>query len=313
VKRAGKVKWGELHVGILVLLALIFALYASFRGAGTSIFKPKTNYVCYFKDLNGLVVGAPVWLAGVEVGSVSGIDFLDSPRAGGKPLKVSFQIRSSLDYIITQGTYVEISTIGLLGDKYLRLNPGPHTAERIQAGSVIESRGISGLDGALANAPELTSRIDNILTSLENLIVSVDTGSGTLNRLIKDPELADQLNLLLTKSEKLMTTLERSASTLTNDISTIRADFHSVSEQLLEGEGTIAALLKDPAPFEHLVSSTARLDTLMQRVAMGDGTAGQLINDQALYEELADLIARANALVKDISDNPKRYLKFSIF
>ncbi len=313
MKRAGKVKWGELKVGIIVALAIAAMLYASFKGGGTSIFEQKNDYLCYFSDLDGLAIGSPVWLAGVEVGNVNKISFLKEQVEPGKNIEVHLRVKESVTYLITPGTVAQISTIGLLGDKYAQLLPGPSSDSPLPDGSVIPTRGRAGLAGAIQELPETIDRINSLLASIERVLVSVDTAGGTIPMLIKDRKLAERVSSLVDRSSSLVATLDRNAASLTRNVGTIADDFHALSEELLEGQGTLGQLLRDPAPFDNIVSTTALLDTLLRKVDSGEGTAGQLVNDQELYDNIKDLMARMNNLIQDLTDNPQRYFKFSIF
>lgn len=313
MKRAGKVKWGELKVGILIFIGIMFMLYASFRGGGTSIFESKNDYISYFEDLDGLADGSPVWLAGVEVGNVYSVVFLKDQVEPGKNIEVKMRIKGAVGYLITPGTTSQIATIGLLGDKYVRIIPGPPSDNPLGDGSVIPSVRAAGLAGAMEGLPETIDRVNRMLEHMENLAADIDTGSSTLSRLIKDPELADKVVRLIDRSSALMADLESSASSMTADFKSITSDFHALSEELVNGQGTIGKLLKDPEPFDNIVSATAHLDTLLTKIDSGEGTAGQLVHDQELYENLKNLMARMNTLTKDLMDNPKKYFKFSVF
>ena len=77
MKKSTSVKWGNLKVGILITVAVVALFWASLSGGGTSIFDSKSNFVCYFKNVNGMVKGSPVWMSGVEVGNVKSISFVN--------------------------------------------------------------------------------------------------------------------------------------------------------------------------------------------------------------------------------------------
>lgn len=313
MKRAGKVKWGEMKVGILIFIAIVFMFYASFKGGGTSIFEPKVTYYAFFENLDGLAEGSPVWLAGVEVGSVSGIEFLDEKLTDEKTLKIEMTVRDAVSYLITPGTEVELGTIGLLGDKYVRVIPGPPSEVPLPDGAIITSRGTAGLAAAMEQLPETAERVNRILAHFESVMTQVDTGSGTLAMLVDNRELAENVAGLVEKSNRLMETLELGTTSLTRDIRLIQEDFHSLATEMLKGQGTIGKLMRDPEPFNNLVSATAHLDSILAKVDAGEGTAGQVVNDQDLYTDLLNLMTRMNTLVKDIQENPKKYFKFSIF
>jgi phospholipid/cholesterol/gamma-HCH transport system substrate-binding protein len=52
---------------------------------------------------------------------------------------------------------------------------------------------------------------------------------------------------------------------------------------------------------------------VMNKVNQGEGSLGLLINDKKLYKELEHSSAALNTLIRDIQENPKRYLQFSVF
>jgi phospholipid/cholesterol/gamma-HCH transport system substrate-binding protein len=60
-------------------------------------------------------------------------------------------------------------------------------------------------------------------------------------------------------------------------------------------------------------SSSARIDSILAKLNRGEGTAGAMINDDSLYQELTTVMTRVENLLVDISKNPKKYFKFSVF
>ena len=68
-----QLKWSELKVGLTVLVACITLGVLIFLMSGTGgLFTTKIELKSYFDDANGLRVGAPVRLAGVDIGNVDG-------------------------------------------------------------------------------------------------------------------------------------------------------------------------------------------------------------------------------------------------
>jgi phospholipid/cholesterol/gamma-HCH transport system substrate-binding protein len=80
MKRSDNIAWSQLKVGIFIICALIFlAGGIIIMGKQTNLFSPKGKLSVIMTDVAGLKVGAPVWLAGVEVGVVNKIRF-ERPR-----------------------------------------------------------------------------------------------------------------------------------------------------------------------------------------------------------------------------------------
>ncbi|MDH3936291.1 MAG: MCE family protein, partial [candidate division Zixibacteria bacterium] len=117
MKRSSSTKWGSLKVGAVLVVAIAAALWASLTGGGTSIFDPKSDFLCYFANVNGLVKGSPVWMSGVEIGNVRRVTFvnIDSLRQ----VEVTCKVKSSVWDMITDNARVQLGSIGFLGDKYL--------------------------------------------------------------------------------------------------------------------------------------------------------------------------------------------------
>ena len=109
----------EILVGTGVLLAAIgFLFYASQIAGGSSSRGGLNDYSASFRSVEGVSVGTDVRLAGVKVGSVTGLE-LDP---------VTFRARADLtvrDTIeLPDDTAVVISSEGLLGGSFVELLPG---------------------------------------------------------------------------------------------------------------------------------------------------------------------------------------------
>src|SRR5262249_62164081 len=78
---------------------------------------------------------------------------------------------------------------------------------------------------------------------------------------------------------------------------------------------------------DRLDYTTSRADTLITRLSVAadrfaslaekadsdSSTGGRLLRDRGLYDQVHSTVRELNALVKDIKDNPHKYLKFSLF
>jgi phospholipid/cholesterol/gamma-HCH transport system substrate-binding protein len=104
-------------VGIFVVLGLAAMTYLSVRLGDVEIFGSK-GYMVYaeFDSVSGLREGAAVEMAGVEIGKIDKIrlkDFMSLVEMNIKP-----------DVKIPYDTIASIRTSGLIGEKFIKLNPG---------------------------------------------------------------------------------------------------------------------------------------------------------------------------------------------
>jgi len=105
-------------VGLFVLAGLAAVAYLSLSIGGVSYSGPKGFIlVANFDEIGGLKVRAPVVVSGVKVGEVASIGLADDYRA-----KVTFTLDPSLK--LSRDTSASIVTSGVLGDRYVSLQPG---------------------------------------------------------------------------------------------------------------------------------------------------------------------------------------------
>lgn len=122
---------GEVVAGGAVLaVAAGFLIYASQFG-GFSGGSGGADYTASFRSAEGVQVGTDVRLAGVKVGSVTGLQLDPATFRADASLAVDE------DVILPEDTAVIISSEGLLGGSFVELLPGG-SAFNLEPGSEIE-------------------------------------------------------------------------------------------------------------------------------------------------------------------------------
>ncbi len=108
----------DLVVGLFVLVGLGALAYLSLQVGGLEFgSQEKIVLRATFDDIGGLSARAPVRVAGVKIGQVSGISLDDDLRA-----TVSMEIETGLDLSIDSSA--AIRTAGLLGDQFIAVELG---------------------------------------------------------------------------------------------------------------------------------------------------------------------------------------------
>ena len=311
MKRSIHVKWGNLRVGILLMLALAALIWASFSGSGTSIFDAKAKFVCYFRNVSGLLMGSPVWMSGVEVGNVSSVEFvnLDSLRQ----VKVVCRVKESIWPMLTDNATVQIGTIGFLGDKYVEIVPGSSDRPQIKEMDVVATRDVGDASAMFKEGEKAANELRRLAGNLDTLMGRMNRGEGTLGKMARDTALYVNLTKLVASLGELATKLSKNQERLFAAIEQTSSALSDVSGRLSQKQGTFGKIIDDPALYNNLSSTLAHLDSISAKMNRGEGSAGLLVNDTALYAKTVDLLARVNNLVADIQSNPRKYFKFSVF
>jgi phospholipid/cholesterol/gamma-HCH transport system substrate-binding protein len=167
-----------------------------FSGAISNLFQQKFNLVIRITEVGGLRVGAPVWMQGLTVGSVSGMDF------NGKNILIRISIGNKYHQYLYKNAYAEVKAIGLLGSKYVELFRGTE-----DHGIIITEQTLRGqLVDPLRNIDENFNTTIKELSSTFNKITS---GKGMTGTLVNDSSFSSEveqtivnINLLLEELRK---------------------------------------------------------------------------------------------------------------
>ena len=143
----------EIKTGILVVLscALLFVGLWLAGSSSTSIGTQK-NYKVRFRNLALLPGKAKVAYGGVAVGQISRVHRLSPAAEDGTVAEADIEIDPSV--VLRQGDRVVITSQGIIGEKYLDIEPGPEDAPVLEEEGVLVG-GFGGFGGVLANAEDL--------------------------------------------------------------------------------------------------------------------------------------------------------------
>ncbi len=309
--RTTVIKWGNLKVGALIVFAIAVLFWVSFSGGGTSIFDSKGKFVVYFKNVNGLVAGAPVWMSGVEVGNVKSIQFVN--ESAERQVKLVCRLKKSVWYMLTEDTKVQLGTIGFLGDKYVEVIPGTKGKPVIADMAELRVVDAGEASAVFKAAEEAAKEAGSVISNLDSLLSRMNRGEGTLGKVATGDELYKNMTALLTSLTDLSIKLQNNQEKITNALETTATSIASLTTKVDSNTGTVGRLFNDPALYDHLEATSAKFDSILGRINRSDGSLGMIINDSAMYVEMVSLLSRVNNLITDMENDPKKYFKFSLF
>ena len=111
--------------GIILVFVIIFTI-----GKSKGFAQPKFQIEVVFNHVGGLIEGAPVQLAGVNVGTVSNIRFLDK-KIEGRRVKVIVSIFNRYKKQLGQDVRFSIKTEGILGEKLVEVDYYEENSNRL--------------------------------------------------------------------------------------------------------------------------------------------------------------------------------------
>jgi phospholipid/cholesterol/gamma-HCH transport system substrate-binding protein len=174
------------RVGALIAGGLAIICFAIFSiGHGDRIFHHTDSIETHFHRINGLQTGAPVALLGVNIGAVNSITFPTDPHANYVVVKL-WIVDKDLPRVRSDSV-AQISTMGLLGDKYIEISGGNPDSAALAPNQILAAEDPIDLQAVLqkAGSTDLIDNVIDIAQSLKSILESIDKGHGILAELIK--------------------------------------------------------------------------------------------------------------------------------
>jgi len=296
---------------MLLLFGFALLLWASFTGTGFTVFKKSEPLVAYFPSVSGMITGSPVWMSGLEVGHVSGVDFAE--RDGQVLIKVDFLVTRKNFDMITSTAHVAVGTMGLMGDKYLDIHLGGPGGEPVNPGDELQAISAADMTTAFAGAPEMMEQITGSLGQLTSILERINRGEGFLGGLTRDSKTSENMDALVVSARKLIDDLNATQKELTATLNETAERVNTLASAVEDGGGSLGRLIHDSTLYVNLTSLTARADQVFKSLDEGEGSLGKLAADDEMYEDVRMLLSDIQALINDIRLNPKKYFKVSVF
>lgn len=324
--RVQSLEWkvGGLILASVALLVVFLVLLGDFRC------ERRTSIQADFPTSADLKVGAPVKITGVTVGKVTRVDLWGGrpdPSRENRPVgvRVTMSLNADAAGMLRQDAQFRLTTLGILGEKYVEISPGSLDAPPPPADSIFVGKGPMNIDAVGSTAGDLVGDIatflhenrDNLRESIDNirqvsaLAVEILTEarpvlSQTLSRLDRvsaglaegtrdGVEVAETIRAV----RELARNLDRGVAPV---LSALPGTIQEVQHLAADGGKTareIAALVETARP--ELLALFAQVRGIADRVAQGKGTIGGLLSEREIYDDLV-------ALIKDIKRRPWRLL-----
>ncbi|GAB6183828.1 MlaD family protein [Thermodesulfovibrio hydrogeniphilus] len=313
--RKKQLRWASLKVGIVITVTLLIIFFViMFSGGIESLFRERVSFNIYISDVRGLRSGAPVMVAGFDVGEVKKITL---SREHGIVVKVLVN-KDVIPYLKADAK-ARIQSLGLLGDKYVEISPG----EAQQ--SFDPSKGMYGepqteIKDIVATVSSTLSNVEKFIKKLDKFIAKIDESQGTFSKLLSDPALYNNLNSAVAELKETLKEIRYgSLGMLARDkdfyerLSNSLKNFENASNKIASSEGSLGKLINEPTLYENLLSSSQKLDAILKEIETSEGTLALLIKDKNTAEDLRQSIREIKELIEEIKKNPKKFFKFSVF
>lgn len=319
----------DFSVGFVVFLATMLAISGLlFVETGWRILSQKAEYRVRLPSASGLRTGTKVYLSGIEVGSVKEIYLPDD--LGIAEVEVRLGIQGRYRDRIREGSYAWLQTEGLLGDAAIHVRPGAAGSEPLEPGEIIPYKARPLVDELVGE--QISSGTADLLRQTVDLMQKLNSGEGTIGRLVKDPALYENLTELAKSMDAATRELvrvadefdgvlrevrdqrgllgklllsEEYARTFTESLSDARdvlGNLREITSGLQDGRGAAGSVLA------RLDRAMGSLESILAKIERGEGSLGILVNDPSLAASLRDVFlgVQESGLVQSLVRNAER-------
>src|SRR6185437_8469296 len=235
-----EVKWSQLKVGVIVLVAsivLVTLLFLMTSASGLGLFSHKMTVFSYFENSAGLKEGAAVNLEGVTVGTVKSIAVVNSPDRKLTPVKVVMKLDEKYGSNLKKDSKASLTTVGVLGDTVVDINSQFAVGPPLQDGDELKTLETPSITDVVKASQGTIESLNVILSKMNVIVDNLQSGKGSVGQFINNPELYNKANATV-------------------------AELLTLEKNLNAGRGSIGKLMTDDTLYNRLNDAQERSSIL---------------------------------------------------
>ena len=324
----------EALVGVVIVAAIVIAAAGTLWLQGASFGGNYRDMEAVLFEAGMIRKGNPVKVRGVEVGQIEKI----AVDPSGEVVRLSFSIRE--DVVLPPDPVMVLSPESMFGDWQAEIHsrgdfPRAVYAETGEA-DVLPGYALPDISKLTASADEIAASL-TVLTERVGIAVSDETARNIASMIANIENVTDRLSEMVNQQARSFTEVTDGVLRTATEIGEAAGEARVVISRMdsifsrpevnsaVEDLGTIAANLRDLS--EELGGTNQEIRDMIVKVddtfsrAQGiltgiedsEGTVSRLIEDPTMATEIEEMVVELKSLLQDIKENPRRYVRLSIF
>jgi phospholipid/cholesterol/gamma-HCH transport system substrate-binding protein len=293
----------ETKVGAFFVASIFVVGWLIFKTEKITVFDktPKRVFSAEFSHAAGLPKQGKVRIAGGEGGKVIEI------RRAGNTAVVSFSVHESVP--VYANAVASLANIGILGEKYIDLNPGHSDRGALETGARLASVTALGMDTIMEG-------IGAIAADLRGITFALNESIGGEGGRMKLDEIMDNLRTLTAEfravAQENHGALNRTMANIEGLSGDLRERLPVLAKQFGDIAGSLDALLNQGGPeitglakdvrklAAGFQTASENLGAITDRINKGEGTIGKLLTDETTVAKLNEAVGGINDLLSGL-------------
>jgi phospholipid/cholesterol/gamma-HCH transport system substrate-binding protein len=177
--------------------AALFVITVFVIGKQKNLFDPVFKLTTTFHSVSGLQVGSNIRFSGINVGTVDNITIINDTT-----VQVDMLIKQSVRQFIKADCEAGIGSSGIIGDRVLIITQGSNDAPLPKDGAHIVSSEPVETDAIMASVKVTADNAAIISNQVSEILTKINSGNGTLGRLLEDSTMAENINQTIVSLRK---------------------------------------------------------------------------------------------------------------
>jgi phospholipid/cholesterol/gamma-HCH transport system substrate-binding protein len=192
------------------------------------------------------------------------------------PVEVTMRVVTKYGFSLRKDSQTLLSTAGVLGETLINIDSSSAKGAPAVDGDVLPSGEVKGYEDVMVAANSSLQNMDVLIKRMDRIVAFVESGQGSVGKLLYDPSLYNRVN------------------------STV-ADFQKLVAEISNGQGSLGKLIADDELYQKANGTIDKVNKMIDDLNAGQGTAGKLLKDPSLYDNANKTIANVKQLTDDIN------------
>ena len=310
----------EIKAGVIVIIAIAFFVWGYSFLKGKDLFEKTYSYFAIYDRVDGLMNSAPVYVNGLKVGNVGNISFLSDTNR-----QIIIELKILKDFFIPKKSIAEIYSADLMGTRAIKIILSNENTFYRPYDTIISSIEADLKTQVSAQVLPLKLKAEDLIKSIDSVMTVVQSIFDRQTRYNISRSI-ESIRMTVESLEKTSVALDTLVQSEKYALTRIIANIESISENLKNNNELITNIMKNLSNLSDSLQQANIKQTILNankalyeanlildKINRGEGSLGMLIQNEQLYKNLESSSRNLDLLLRDLRENPKRYVHFSLF
>ena len=298
----------ELKLGSFAIIVLLLSFFVINYLRGKDVLNKEIELVSSYGNVEGLVPSDPVYIKGYKAGAVYSVKYNPETDLFDVTCSVLKKFRIPVDSRMT------IYSRDIMGGKAILIDLGS-SQDCVSDGSYLEPASKPDMMASISDSVvPITERLTSALSNIDSVAVSLKGFFNEANSSKFSRTLAN-LEYTVSNARKVSEMLEGKSDELESFIDNLAVISDRLGSVAVKADSTMTDVMSiaSAVDSDDIAGTVASFKTLLDSIQDPDGTIGKLIYDGKVYSSFDQLLKDVDEVVNKIKENPRKFIKISLF